>query len=146
VQFERGSHVGPVSPDIEREWVDWGNTSRIAEEYGLSRESLYRHAHVLGLFEKQQRNVKRALERIIERSEGVEVTAAAVVSAVQALSKINANGQWVERTENLNLNELFDRMSQSELESYAREGTLPDWFTALVGPKPIGSQKDEDLD
>ena len=39
----------PQREDIEREWIDWGNTSRLAEEYGLSRDSLYRHMHAMGL-------------------------------------------------------------------------------------------------
>jgi hypothetical protein len=32
------------------------------------------------------------------------------------------------RTENVDLNALFDRMSAIELERYAESGTLPDWF------------------
>jgi hypothetical protein len=80
----------------------------------------------LGLFSKRQRNSRAALERIIERSEDVEVTASAIVSAIQAYAKINANGQWIDRVEGVNLNELFDRMTKAELETYAREGTLPD--------------------
>ena len=133
----------PQREDIEREWVDWGNTSRISEEFRLSRDSIYRHAHALGLFEKRRRNVKRALERIIERSEGVEVTESAVVAAVQALSKINSNGQWVDRVEGVSLNELFDKMTTEELEAYAKTGSLPDWFTARVGATPIDSQEAE---
>jgi hypothetical protein len=39
-----------------------------------------------------QQNVRAALERIIERVGDTEVTASAVVSAVQALAKINAAG------------------------------------------------------
>ncbi len=58
----------------------------------------------------------------------MEVTASAVVAAVQAYSKINAAGQWIDRGEQVNLNELFDRMSTRELEEYARDGTLPPWF------------------
>jgi hypothetical protein len=64
------------------------------------------------------------------------VTAAAVVAAVQAYSKINANGQWVDRTEHMNLNELFDKMTQQELEAYARDGSLPTWFATTVGATP----------
>src|SRR5262249_46146979 len=41
---------------------------------------------------------------------------------------------WVERTENLDLNRLVERMSNSELEKYAMDGVLPDWFSVqLVG-------------
>jgi hypothetical protein len=61
-----------------------------------------------------------------ERVGEVEVSASAVVAAVQAHSKINAAGQWVDRSEHLNLNELFDQMTQQELATYAKDGTLPD--------------------
>ena len=81
------------------------------------RASVYRHAHALGLFLKRQRNIRAALERIIEHAGEVEVTASGVVSAVQAYSKINAAGQWIQRSEHVNLNELFERMTQQELVS-----------------------------
>jgi hypothetical protein len=115
--------------EIESDFVSWRSPGAIAQEYGLAdRSSVYRHARALGLFPKRQRNVRAALERIIEKAGEVEVSAAAVVAAVQAYSKLNAAGQWVDRSEHLNLNEMFDRMTQQELEAYARDGTLPDWF------------------
>ena len=120
--------------EIETSFVNWESPASIASQYGLvDRATVYRHAHAFGLFERRKRNVRAALERIIERSAEVEVTAAAVVSAIQAYAKINAQGQWVERSEHLNLNELFDRMSKDELEAYARDGKLPAWFTETVG-------------
>ena len=88
------------------------------------------------LSERRARNLRAALERIIEQAEGVTVNAAAVVSAIQAYAKINSAGQWVDRTEQVNLNDLFARMTGEELEAYAREGTLPDWFTSIVGATP----------
>ena len=33
-------------------------------------------------------------------------------------------------------------MSAQELEAYAREGTLPDWFEGIVGATPSDSQED----
>ena len=42
--------------EIDREFVRWGNTTNIAESYGLSRDSIYRHAHATSLFPKRQRN------------------------------------------------------------------------------------------
>ena len=48
-----------------------------------------------------------------------------MVAAIQAYAKINAAGQWVGRSENVSLNELFDRMSKEQLEKYARDGELP---------------------
>jgi hypothetical protein len=31
------------------------------------------------------------------------------------------------------MNDLFERMSNEEMEAYAQAGTLPDWFRATVG-------------
>ena len=55
------------------------------------------------------------------------------LGAVQAYSKINTTGQWVDRSEHVNLNELFDRMTTEQMERYAKDGTLPPWFEAIVG-------------
>jgi hypothetical protein len=123
--------------EIEADFVRWKSPARIATEYRLgNRASVYRHAHALGLFEKRGRNVRAALERIIEQVGEVDVTASAVVAAVQAYAKINAAGQWVDRSEHVNLNELFDRMTAEELEAYARDGVLPAWFSQTVTATP----------
>jgi hypothetical protein len=127
--------------EIEQDFTSWGSINRISKDYNLTRDSIYRHAHALGLFPKRQQNVKKALERIIERAEDVEVTASAVVQAIQAYSKINAEGRWIERSETVNLNELFDRMTNQELESYAQTGVLPDWFPVVA---TTGSGPDEE--
>lgn len=84
--------------EIENAFVGRRSPVAIAEEYGLSdRASVYRHAHSLGLFEKRRRNIRAALEHIIEKACEVDVTASAVVSAVQAYAKINAAGEWIDR-------------------------------------------------
>lgn len=119
--------------EIERDFVNWRSPASIAKEHGLrNRSSVYRHAHAFGLFAKRQRNVRAALEKIIERAGEVEVNASAVVSAVSAYARINAAGQWVERSERIDLNQLFDRMSAAELEEYAKDGKLPEWFNGAV--------------
>jgi hypothetical protein len=123
----------PHRAEIEVAFVSWQSPAAIAEEYGLAdRASVYRHANAFGLFAKRQRNIRAALERIIEQAGEVEVTSSAVVAAVQAYSKINAAGQWIDRSESVNLNELFERMTTAELETYARDGALPPWFTDIT--------------
>src|SRR5215468_6942837 len=73
--------------EIEADFVSWRSPAAIANEYGLAdRASVYRHAHAFGLFAKRQRNVRAALERIIEKAGEVDPTAASVVAAVQAYS------------------------------------------------------------
>jgi hypothetical protein len=134
----------PKREEMECDFVNWRSPAEIAKQYRLSdRGTVYRHAHVFGLFAKRRRNVRPALEHIIERAGAVEVSAASVVAAVQAYAKINAQGQWVDRNETVNLNELFDRMSQDELETYARDGSLPAWFSQHVAA--TGEDSEETL-
>ena len=154
----KGSSAKPVSPgrhahncticahldrgEIERDFVDWKSPIQIAIDHGLAdRKSIYRHAHAFGLFPKRDRNIRAALVRIVERASEVEPTAQAVVAAVQAYTKINSQGHWIEQRQHLNLNELFDRMTREELEKYARDGELPRWFTQVVPGTHSDSQE-----
>jgi hypothetical protein len=131
----------PAREQIDRDFVAWKSPTAIAVEYVLpDRSTVYRHAQAFDLMTKRRRNICAALERIIEKAGDVDVTSAAVVAAIQAYAKINALGQWVDRSEHVNLNELFDRMSKDELESYAREGKLPLWFTQTVGATAVDGQ------
>jgi hypothetical protein len=123
----------PERKEIEDQWCAWANTSNLAKKYKVSRDSIYRHVSAFNLRERRGKNLRAALERIIEQADMVSVNAAAVVSAVQAYAKINSSGQWIDRTEQVNLNDLFERMTAQELEAYAMEGTLPTWFTDVVG-------------
>lgn len=134
----------PKRDDIEQDFVNWKSPAGIAKEYGLAnRINVHRHAHALGLFEKRRRNIRAALEKIIERAGDVEVTASAVVAAIQACAKINARGQWVDRSEHFNMNELFERMTRDELETYAKDAQLPDWFTQSLGVTRARSPENE---
>jgi hypothetical protein len=56
----------------------------------------------------------------------------AVVAAVQAYAKINATGAWIDRTETTSMNDLFERMSNQELDEYAKTGAMPEWFKVGV--------------
>jgi hypothetical protein len=66
-----------------------------------------------------------------------------VVSAASAYARINSRGEWVERTETVNLNALFERMSQAEMETYAKDAVLPGWFTETLGATASDSQETE---
>lgn len=125
----------PDRESIEREFIAWRSPVGIAKVYNLSdRSTVYRHAHAFGLFAKRQRNIRAALEKLIERvDEVIEMTGPTIVSAIVAYSKINSDGRFVDRSERVDLNQLFEKMSKDELELYARDGTLPAWFTQTVG-------------
>jgi hypothetical protein len=132
--------------EIEQEFVNWTSPSQIAQGYKISRDSIYRHASAVGLFSRRQRNIRFALERIIEHAGEVEVNAAAVVSAIQAFAKINAQGQWIDRSDRVNLNEMFERMSRDELEAYAQDGELPSWFSQTIGILPATLDESQEVE
>ena len=93
--------------ELEADFVGWKNPTLIANEFGLAdRTSVYRHAHAFGLFEKRKRNVRAALERIIEKAGEVEVTSSAVVAAVQAYDL------WFRRQPGLLLQSLLPQVVQ----------------------------------
>lgn len=121
---------------IEQDFVAWKSPGAIADEYELrNRASVYRHAHAFDLFGKRRKNIRAALEKIIEGAGSVDVTAASVVQAVGTYTKINSEGRLVERSERVNLNEVWGRMSEQELLEYAESGQLPDWFGSTVGDR-----------
>jgi hypothetical protein len=87
----------PDRASIEFDFLNWRNPYDIVRQYhfrGLS--TIYRHAHATGLFDKRRANVRFPLERIVERVGEVRVTAAAVIRAIRALSRINDAGEWVD--------------------------------------------------
>jgi hypothetical protein len=118
---------------IEAAFVAWQSPAKIGNEYNVSRDAIYRHAKATQLMAARRRNIRAALERIIESAGDVEVNAAAVVSAVTAYAKINSRGELIERHETVDANALFQKMTREELDAYAKTGTLPGWFTAATG-------------
>ena len=129
--------------EIEHQFLTWASPHKIAKAFGVCRDSIYRHARAFDLHEPRRRNVRCALERIIERAGDVRVNANAIVSAVATYSKLNANGQWIDRRETINMNDLFFRMTEAEMRRYASKGELPEWFSAAVGATPTDSQGGE---
>jgi hypothetical protein len=127
---------------IEQDFISWKSPSAITKEYGLrDRTTIYRHAHATGLSEKRRRNVRAALERIIEQAGTVDVNAASVVQAVTTYARLNSLGQFVERSERVDLNDLFGRLSKEELREYAESGKLPHWFTCVTGATGADGQE-----
>jgi hypothetical protein len=82
---------------IEEAFLHWISPDFITTEFELPDWStLYRHAHATGLFAQRRRNVRFALENIIERSVEVEITAAGLVRAIRAHASLTDSGEWVE--------------------------------------------------
>jgi hypothetical protein len=76
VSLVRHSHLCKICAhkkrkEMEAEFVARESLATIAKNFHLAdRASVYRHARAFGLFEKRRRNVRAALERIIEHVGG----------------------------------------------------------------------------
>lgn len=131
--------------EIEQDFCEWKSVVAISREYKVNRVALYRHARAVGLFAQRDRNVKAALARLIERGYAVKVTASSLISAIQAYAKINAAGEWIDKSENVNVTntkELFSRMSRDEMLRYAETGELPAWWPADTSRKAADNTSD----
>lgn len=83
--------------DIEEAFLRWHNVSWIAADFKLpNRNSIYRHAHAFGLFDRRRSNLRFALEHIIEEAERVRPNAPAVIDAVRAYAHLDDGGHWLE--------------------------------------------------
>jgi hypothetical protein len=135
----------PDVQEINQAFINWTSPTEIIREFQLGDKSkLFRHARACQLYEKRERNLRFALGKLIERASEVQLTASAVVQAYATLAKLNANGMWVERTEAVNLNKLFDKMTTSELEAYAREGIMPAWSDVTITVDALPSVKSDE--
>jgi hypothetical protein len=82
---------------IEESFLSWRSPANIRCEFNIpSRTTIYRHARACGLFEQRSRNLRAALELIIEGAERVEPRAEGVIKAIRAYTKINSAGEWIE--------------------------------------------------
>ena len=133
----------PQRQEIEEAWIGWGYTNHIAKDYGVSRDSIYRHAHALGLFSKRQKNHKLVVEKIMERLDWTEIHGSDILSAIKIYEKIISAEQRIEQAQATNPKELLERMSQEERDAFARDGSLPAWFSKAIGATPDDGQKGE---
>jgi hypothetical protein len=88
----------PERDAIEEEFVHWFHADRIADRYELpSRSAVYRHAYATGLYDLRRRNMRYALEHLIEEARlATPVTGDTVIRAVRAHAHLTATGRWIE--------------------------------------------------
>jgi hypothetical protein len=80
------------------------------------------------------------LEQIIEKVSYVTINGSVLLSAIKAYAKINSEEQVREQAQDAGPKKLFERMSKEEREAFARDGTVPNWFS---GATPSDGQEGE---
>jgi hypothetical protein len=86
----------PEREAIEEDFIHWHPPRHIATDYKITTRALNRHAHAAGLFSLRDRKLRFALGHIVERAMDVTPTADSIIRAVQAYTRVNDSGQWVE--------------------------------------------------
>ena len=82
---------------IEEAFLNWHSARTIASRFRISRiDSIYRHAHAVGLDTLRRQNVRTVVERFIEEADHVSITAASVLRSIRALSCLDSKGRWVD--------------------------------------------------
>ncbi len=84
----------PDRESIESDFIAWRSVTMLAREFDVQPRSIYRHAVACDLFSRRSRNVRMALEQIIQRADSIMVTPSSIVQAVKAHARISSQGQW----------------------------------------------------
>lgn len=107
----------PERETIEEMFVHWHSASSIADRYMLrDRSTIYDHAHATGLFAKRRRNLRYALEHMIERADKCDISSHGIVAAIKAYASLAASGEWIEPAR---------RVIYTSISSPAREAVNP---------------------
>ena len=80
--------------NIEEEYLDWHSPDTIAYRYKtVSKYAIYRHVHAVDLISKRRKNLRMALERLVERGDTVQLSGSAVISAIKLLIQLDGAAQ-----------------------------------------------------
>lgn len=85
----------PDRDEIDADYLHWRSPRDITREYQLQHHStIYRHAEATGLKTRRRDNVHVILDSILENSDGINPSAASVITAVRLSAQMT--GQWRE--------------------------------------------------
>lgn len=87
----------PEREAIDNDIINWIKPRVISFEFGVSDQTIRRHARATGIDGLRLRNCRSALGLIIERAMGSKITGDTVIRAIRAASCISESGQWIEQ-------------------------------------------------
>jgi hypothetical protein len=121
----------PERAEIERAFLDWTPPYTIMRDFQiLSRNAIYRHAHAFGLFDRRQRSLRMALDRLIEKVDDVKPTAASIISAIALMAKLNEKEKLTEE-------------SSIAAEEDSQSDSLPEGEARPPKPARVGRRREE---
>ncbi|MGH9709270.1 MAG: hypothetical protein ACRD37_01830 [Candidatus Acidiferrales bacterium] len=130
----------PERETIEEMFVHWHSPMSIYTRFMLrDRSTIYDHAHATGLFAKRRRNMRCALERIIERADERDISAHGIVAAIKAYASLTASGEWVEPARRVIYTSVSAPAPQREIANpLANQNGRRAYSHALIDPSVTG--------
>ncbi|HEV2315895.1 MAG TPA: hypothetical protein VGR94_11360 [Candidatus Acidoferrales bacterium] len=127
----------PDRETIEEMFVHWHSASRIYSRFMLpDRSTIYDHAHATGLYAKRRRNLRYALENIIERSDEAPISSNGIVAAIKAYASLTTSGEWIEPARRV----IYTSISSSDASPRAAAHPSPNYSSnknaAYAYPQP----------
>lgn len=127
----------PDRDTIEEMFVHWHSSSSIHRRFMLrDRSTIYDHAHATGLFAKRRRNLRYALEHMIERADECDISSHGIVTAIKAYASLTTSGEWIEPARRV----IYTSTSSSDASPRAAANPSPHHFpnrsAAYAYPQP----------
>ena len=127
----------PDRETIEEMFVHWHSASRIYSRFMLpDRSTIYDHAHATGLYAKRRRNLRYALEHVIERADQCDISSHGIVAAIKAYASLTTSGEWIEPARRV----IYTSISSSEASPRAAAHPSPNYSSnknaAYAYPQP----------
>ena len=124
-------------------FVHWHSASRIHRRFMLpDRSTIYDHAHATGLFAKRRRNLRYALEHMIERADECDISSHGIVAAIKAYASLTTSGEWIEPARRV----IYTSVSSSRASARSRKSfcsaPLASKNSAHVYPQPQSRPSD----
>ena len=84
--------------DIEDAYLNWLGPEWIARMFSevADRMVIYRHARATGLHEFRRRNLRAALDRVLENADSGRTSGDCALRVIKAYSNLNDDGHWTE--------------------------------------------------
>lgn len=123
--------ASPNRQSIEEAYLRWESPSKICKQFQIRCQSaLFLHVGALHLAEERDKHIKRCLAGLIEKNLNRRLSGSALIAAIVAFSRIDAEGRDAERLEYSQGKNSFVGWTRAELELFVTQGTWPPRFAA----------------
>jgi hypothetical protein len=129
----------PKLEEIDGRILNWESPATIARECKITVFSIRRHMRATNLVERRNANVRAGLGQLAEKGISARRVPPSVgLAALIALSKINTEGAWVNRTQVTDMAAMLERCDEGELRRLAEHGEKPRWWDEVLSAATSG--------